>query len=104
MAHYALLDENNVVTWVITGNDEDFVHEGVESWEDYYGTFHNQKCLRTSYNTHAGIHSGGGEPFRGNFAGIGFTYNEDLDAFIPPRPGDSWVFDEATFSWIEVTE
>lgn len=99
MAHYALLDENNIVTWVITGNDEDLVHEGVDSWEQYYGDFHNQKCLRTSYNTHANQHNYGGDPFRGNFAGLGFEYREDLDAFIPPKPGEDWVLNEETFTW-----
>jgi hypothetical protein len=104
MAHYALLDENNVVTWVITGNDEDFVYEGVDSWEEYYGAFHDQTCLRTSYNTNAGEHRNGGEPFRGNFAGIGFTYDEALDAFIPPKPGDDWILNEETYSWEPVSE
>jgi hypothetical protein len=102
MAHYALLNENNVVTQVITGNDEDYVYEGVDSWEDYYGAFHGQRCLRTSYNTRGGVHALGGTPFRGNYAGIGFTYDETLDAFIPPKPGDDWVLDEDTCLWVEV--
>jgi spore maturation protein CgeB len=105
MAHYALLDSNNIVTWVITGNDEDFVHEGISDWEEYYGAFHGQKCLRTSYNTHEGAHSQGSSPFRGNFAGIGYTYDEELDAFIPAKPeGGEWVLDEDTYSWVEVAE
>jgi hypothetical protein len=103
MAHYALVDENNVVTWVITGNNENLAYEGVDSWEEYYGQFHGQKCLRTSYNTHAGIHNKGGQPFRGNFAGIGYAYNKELDAFIPPKPTEGdWLLDEDTFSWVEV--
>jgi hypothetical protein len=99
MAHYAFLDENNVVTEVIVGRDENDLVEGVTSWEEYYGEFRGQKCVRTSYNTLQGQHVGDGEPFRGNYAGIGFTYDEDLDAFIPPSPFPSWVLNEDTFSW-----
>lgn len=107
MAHYAFLDENNIVTEVITGRDEDDLAEGVTSWEDYYGALRGQRCLQTSYNTQAGVHLNGGEPFRGNYAGIGFEYREDLDAFIPGKPGPTdefpeWVLDEETFSWVAV--
>ena len=66
MAHYAFIDDNNIVTQVIVGRDEDDLAEGVTSWEDYYGARHGQTCLRTSYNTRAGEHSEGGTPFRGN--------------------------------------
>ena len=104
MAHYAFLDDNNIVTEVITGRDEDDLAPGVTSWEDYYGAFRGQRCLRTSYNTYAGVHAYGGTPFRGNYAGIGFTYNEALDAFIPPKPDGEWVLNEETFSWEPVTE
>jgi hypothetical protein len=100
MAHYAFIDDDNLVTEVITGRDEDDLAEGVTSWEDYYGAVRGQRCLQTSYNTHAGVHSYGGTPFRGNYAGIGFTYDEALDAFIPAKPFASWVLDEATFSWV----
>lgn len=99
MAHYAFLDENNIVTEVIVGRDEDDLAEGVTSWEDYYGAVRGQRCLRTSYNTAAGVHSGEGEPFRGNYAGIGFEYREDLDAFIPPKPFESWLLNEDTCLW-----
>jgi len=100
MAHYAFLDENNIVTEVIVGRDEDDLAEGVASWEDYYGAFRGQRCLQTSYNTKAGEHGNGGTAFRGNYAGIGFTYDEALDAFIPPQPYPSWVLDEEIFSWV----
>jgi hypothetical protein len=105
MAHYAFLDENNLVTEVIVGRDEDDLAEGVTSWEDYYGAFRGQRCLQTSYNTLAGVHASGGTPFRGNYAGIGYTYNESLDAFIAPKPEPTdeiadWVLDEETFSWV----
>jgi hypothetical protein len=99
MAHYAFLNEENKVVEVITGRDEDDLAEGVTSWEDYYGAFRGQRCLRTSYNTVQGVHSSGGEAFRGNFAGLGFEYHEDLDAFIPPQPFPSWSLNEETFSW-----
>jgi hypothetical protein len=99
MAHYAFLNNNNLVTEVIVGRDEDDLAEGVTSWEDYYGAVRGQRCLQTSYNTQAGEHLTGGTPFRGNYAGIGFTYDEALDAFIAPSPFASWVLNEATFSW-----
>lgn len=107
MAHYAFIDENNIVTEVIVGKDEDDLAEGVISWESHYGAFRGQRCLRTSYNTRAGVHAFDGTPFRGNYAGIGYTYDEALDAFIAPQPGPTddvaeWVLDEATFSWVPV--
>ena len=99
MAHYAFLDDNNIVTQVIVGRDEDEVVDGIEDWEDYYGTFHGQTCRRTSYNTQGNQHVLGGTPFRGNYAGIGFTYRQDLDAFIPPQPYPSWVLNKETCLW-----
>lgn len=100
MGHYAFIDENHMVTEVIAGRDEDDLVDGVTSWEEHYGELRGQRCLRTSYNTRAGQHASGGTPFRGNYAGFGFTYDESLDAFIPPKPFPSWVLDEATFSWV----
>jgi hypothetical protein len=99
MAHYAFINDNNRVTQVIVGRDENDLPEGVTSWEDYYGARHNQRCLRTSYNTRAGEHVEGGTPFRGNYAGVNYTYDEDLDAFLPPQPYPSWTLNEATYSW-----
>ena len=98
MAHYALLDENNIVTQVIVGRDEDDLPEGITNWEDYYGERHGQTCSRTSYNTHGNQHPNG-TPFRGNYAGIGYTYDQARDAFIPPQPFPSWTLDETTFLW-----
>jgi hypothetical protein len=100
MAHYAFLDENNVVTEVIVGRDEDDLAEGVSSWEDYYGAVRGQRCVQTSYNTRAGVHAAGGTAFRGNYAGVGMIYDEALDAFISPQPFDSWVIDETIFGWV----
>jgi hypothetical protein len=103
MAHYAFLDENNIVTSVIVGKDENDLTNGVTDWEEYYGNFQGQVCKRTSYNTYGGQHKFDGEPYRKNYAGIGYTYNQTLDAFIPPKPEEGeWVLDEDTCLWVEV--
>ena len=99
MAHYAFLDENNIVTEVIPGKDEG--EDGID-WEQWYGNFRGQVCKRTSYNTFAGQHLNGGTPFRKNYAGIGYTYDPDRDAFIPPRPGITVEFNEETCQWDEI--
>lgn len=99
MAHYAFLDSNNIVTQVIVGRDEDEVVDGISDWEAYYGQLHGQRCLRTSYNTQGGQHAGGGTPFRKNYAGIGYSYSDELDAFIPPKPYASWLLNEDTCLW-----
>lgn len=96
MAHYALLDENNIVVSVIPGRDE----EESFDWENLYSQETGMRCLRTSYNTYKGVHSSGGEPFRYNYAGIGMIYRDDLDAFIYPSPFNGWVFDEQSMTWI----
>jgi hypothetical protein len=75
MAHYAFVNENNIVTEVITGIDETELIEGVDP-ETWYGNFRNQKCIRTSYNGN----------IRFNYAGVGSTYDPIDDAFIPPMP------------------
>ncbi len=90
MAHYAVLDDNNIVTQVFVGKDEG---EMDWDWELYYG------AKRTSYNTHGGVHSEDGTPFRKNYAGIGYTYDEDRDAFIPPQPYPSWTLNDDTCLW-----
>jgi len=95
MAHYALLDENNVVVKVIVGCDEcDEV-----DWEKIYEQNSGLKCKRTSYNTHCGQHDFGGTPFRWNYASIGGTYDEERDVFIPPKPFNSWILNENTLTW-----
>ena len=94
MAHYAILDENNIVIEVITGKDE-----GDFDWEKFYGELKGRKCLRTSYNTYGGEHLSGGKQFRKNYAGLGYSYNERLDAFIPPKPFASAVLNESTCLW-----
>jgi hypothetical protein len=89
MAHYAFLDENNVVTEVVTGRDENEVVDGISDWESYYGDFRGQRCVRTSYNGN----------IRKNYAGIGFVYDDVRDAFIAPQPYPSWVLVEETCRW-----
>ena len=89
MAHYAFLDDNNIVTEVITGIDETDLIEGLDP-ETWYGNFRQQTCKRTSY--HGNI--------RKNFAGIGFTYDEVRDAFIAPEPEEQIGFDEETCQWL----
>ena len=87
MAHYAFLDENNVVTEVITGIDETELVEGL-SPEEWYGNFRGQVCKRTSYNHN----------IRKQYAGIGYTYDETADVFIAPKPFASWSLD-ANYDW-----
>lgn len=98
MAHYAFLDENNIVTGVIVGKEEGT--DGID-WEQKYGEIKGQTCKRTSYNTRHNEHSDGGTPFRGNYAGIGYTYDEVNDVFIGPKPVgfDSFILNESTWSW-----
>lgn len=96
MAHYAFLNENNIVTEVIVGIDE---KENNTDWEQHYGNFRGQVCKRTSYNTIGGQHNSGGTPFRKNYAGIGYSYDETLDAFIPPKPFNSWILNDETCLW-----
>ena len=98
MAHYGLL-ENGVVAQVITGRNEDEIVDGISDWEAHYSEVTGLTALRTSFNTIGGVHTQGGTPFRFNYAGIGFTYDEGRDAFIPPKPFESWVLDEDTCLW-----
>ena len=93
MAHYAFLDENKIVTEVIVGKDEG--ENGID-WEQHYGEFRGQTCKRTSYNTSGGVHTQGGTPLRKNYAGIGYTYDSTRDAFIPPKPFNSWILNETS--------
>lgn len=96
MAHYAFLNENNIVTEVITGKNEG--EEGI-NWEQHYGNFRGQVCKRTSYNTMGGVHKLGGTSFRKNYASIGYTYDSQRDAFIPIKPYNSWVLNEQKCTW-----
>ena len=98
MAHYAFLDADSIVTQVIPGIDEWETIEGLDP-ETWYGTFVGQTCRRTSYNTQGNQHSTGGTPYRKNYAGIGYRYDETLDAFIQLQPFPSWLLDEDSGLW-----
>jgi hypothetical protein len=95
MAHWAEIDENNIVTRVlVTSNEEQ--DEGYQWLIDNVGG----TWIKTSYNTYAGIHTLGETPLRKNYAGIGYTYDAERDAFIPAKPeGIGWVLNEETCQW-----
>lgn len=96
MAHYALLNTKNIVINVICGKKE--LEDSID-WEEKYSAISKLVCKRTSYNTYGGIHLLGKEPFRKNYAGIGYTYDSQRDAFIPPKPYPSWILNEDTCLW-----
>jgi hypothetical protein len=96
VAYYAFLDDNNIVTEVITGIDETELIEG-KSPEDWYGEFRGKKCVRTSYNTFGGVHTLGGEPLYKNYAGIGYSW--DGTGFAAPQPYPSWSLDLFSYQW-----
>jgi hypothetical protein len=99
MAHYAFLDENNLVTEVIVGKDETELIEGLDP-ETWYENFRGQVCKRTSYNTLNGISTReGGTPFRHTYAGIGFYYDEQYDVFYYPCMYPSWKLNTTNFTW-----
>lgn len=95
MAHFAQLDQNNIVTNVIVVNNENLLDEnnqeqesiGIEYIRDVLKD--NSKWVQTSYNN----------SFRVRYAGLGFSYDENLDAFIPPKPFESWILDTETLDW-----
>ncbi len=107
MAHYAFLDENNIVVSVIAGKDETELLDGLDP-ETWYENFKGKTCLRTSYNTYGGVHynpetnepsENQSKAFRKNYAGIGYSYDEQRDAFIPPKLYNKWVLNEDTCLW-----
>lgn len=87
MAHYAFLNENNIVTEVIVGKDESELIDGLIP-EEWYGNYRGQPCKRTSYNGN----------IRKQYAGIGYTYDETNDIFVSPQPYPSWTLD-SNFDW-----
>jgi hypothetical protein len=100
MAHFAKLDENNVVVFVTVGRDED------DGKEDELTARTGDVYKQTSYNTHGGVYYTDGVPsedqtkaFRKNYAGLGYTYDAGRDAFVPPKPYNSWVLNETTCLW-----
>jgi hypothetical protein len=90
MSHFAQIDENNIVIQVIVA-EQDFIDTGLVG--DPF------RWIQTSYNTRAGVHALGGTPLRKNYAGIGYSYDATRDAFIPPKPFDSWVLNDDTCLW-----
>jgi len=99
MAHFAKLDENNLVLEVIVVADSDAPTEakGQTFLQNLYKNTITYK--QTSYNTIAGEHKLGGTAFRKNYAGVGYTYDASKDAFIPPKPFNSWTLNEDTCKW-----
>ena len=105
MAYFAKLGTGNIVEQVLSVNnavitDANGVEQeqlGVDFINKLYNT--NDVWKQTSYNTVAGIHNLGGIPFRKNYAGIGYTYDSQRDAFIPPKPYNSWILNESTCLW-----
>jgi hypothetical protein len=93
MAHFAKLDENNVVVFVTVGRQED------DGLEDELSARTGDVYKQTSYNTWGGVHALGGTPLRKNYAGIGYIYDGARDAFIAPQPFPSWVLDEDSCLW-----
>jgi hypothetical protein len=91
MSHFAKLDENNVVIFVTVGRDEDDENELTARTGDVY--------KRTSYNTYGNQHALGDIPFRKNYAGLGYIYDAQRDAFIAPQPHPSWTLNEDTCLW-----
>lgn len=102
MAHWAKIDEDNVVVSVVVADDD----KGEWLTEQIGG-----RWIQTSYNTQNGIHLLGGTPLRGNYAGVGFKYHEDIDAFMPAKPAldlengiADWAIDTETYTWIPIIE
>jgi hypothetical protein len=110
MAYYAELDENNKVVAVFTIDDSILLENGIEKeikGRAFFKTIlGDKKLIQTSYNTRGGQHFEGNNPSkdkskakRGNFAGIGYFYDETINAFIPPKPFASWSLNSKTFLW-----
>lgn len=96
MAHFAEVDSNNIVQRVlVVANEQDY--RGQEFLANDLGL--GGTWLKTSYNTFGGVHSSGGTALRKNYAGIGFSYDPARDAFIPPKPYNSWLLNEDTCLW-----
>lgn len=90
MAHFAQIDSNNIVTQVLV-IEQDVINTGLFGEPSSF--------VQTSYNTHGGVHTLGGTPLRKNYAATGYTYDSVRDAFIPPKPYNSWTLVEDTCLW-----
>jgi hypothetical protein len=107
MAHFAKINENNEVLTVLYVNDSDCLNDQnveTESVGQAYLETHNNwpaaMWIKTSYNTYENTHKNNGTPFRGNYAGIGFTWDSENNIFWPPKPHNSWIKNNSTASWI----
>jgi hypothetical protein len=89
MTHFARVQDGTVTEVIVI--EQDMIDTGL--WGP------PQEWIQTSYNTHAGVHTQGGTPLRKNYAGIGYSYDDELDAFVPPKPFDSWILNEDTCQW-----
>lgn len=100
MAHWAEIDENNIVKRVLVCSNDETPEEN-QQWliQNLGGTW-----LQTSYNTVGGVHKNGGTPLRGNFAGIGSFYYAEKDVFTTVKPYPSWAWDDSSISWVAPTE
>jgi hypothetical protein len=105
MASFTKLDDNNIVLAVISVHDNELLDENGNESEQQGIDFLTQwsggytKWKQTSFNTIGGVHSNGGTPFRKNYAAVGYTYDEQRDAFIPPKPFASWSLNENSCQW-----
>ena len=104
MASFAKLNSENIVEQVISVHNNELLDNGIESEAkgiSFCKFLYGQDTIwkQTSYNTTGGIHKLGGTPFRKNFASIGYTYDETRDAFILPKPFNSWILNEDTCLW-----
>ena len=104
MAHFAQLDQNNIVLNVVVVNDSVILVDNIEEEQkgiDFLKSIFGQDTIwkRTSYNTYGGVHSKGGTPFRKNYAVIGGIYDEQRDVFISKKPYNSWILNEDTCLW-----
>jgi len=99
MAHFAKLGIGNIIKKIeVVSNDIATTEQaGIDFLNNLYNT--NDVWKQTSYNTKGGVHLLGGTPFRKNFAGIGWKYEQYKDAFIPPKPFQSWILNETTCLW-----
>jgi hypothetical protein len=99
MAHFAKLGVGNIIERVARVSNDIATTE--KAGEEFLQNLHGSRDVwkQTSYNTKAGVHLLGGTPFRKNYAGVGYTYDEDRDAFIPPKPYNSWTLNETTCLW-----
>ena len=107
MSYFSELDQNNIVVQVVAISDADLLDEnnnesetkGIARCKELFGS--DTIWMQTSFNTTGNVHANGKTPFRKNFAGIGYTYNQSLDGFMAPKPQDNLVLNETTGLWVD---